>query len=441
MEEKIFDINQLLKHPTIKHTFIPDFPNYIVDEFGTLYSKRSNSKGEYWQKASIQIGKSKKPRYFLTNKEKNKYLNKEELVAIAFIGPRFSRRKVYFIDGDENNFHFSNLEYRDSEFREHGDAEGLTAEELLISNVKHKYIVGFEDYIINEMGEIFTPFYRIGTAVLKGNYQKMKPIKSKHKLYVRLLRGSTRHLKYIHKLVAQTFLGEPTRDKPYVCHKNGNELDNRLENLKYANQFENMADRVDHGTNGLKFQNEDVHRIRRLIKKGISDEEIAEEYDVDPYAIYSIKNNITWKNLEQESPKLIVGDNNIDDRGIVSFVNNFDFNKVKRFYIVENHNINTIRGMHSHFDEGKYIYVVKGTALIVAVNTLTQNSIPESFVLSENQPKFLYVPPGFAQGFKTLSYGTKVIFYSTSTLEQSQKDDFRFPWNHWGEDIWKERFR
>ena len=46
-----------------------------------------------------------------------------------------------------------------------------------------------------------------------------------------------------------------------------------------------------------------------------------------------------------------------DDRGHLRFVNDFNFEGVKRFYQVENHSKNFIRAWHGHEKEGKYVYV------------------------------------------------------------------------------------
>ena len=65
--------------------------------------------------------------------------------------------------------------------------------------------------------------------------------------------------------------------------------------------------------------------------------------------------------------KKIPGDLVADDRGIIRFVNDFNFAKVKRFYQIKNFNKDTIRAFHGHLEEGKYIYVTKGSALICVV--------------------------------------------------------------------------
>lgn len=137
------------------------------------------------------------------------------------------------------------------------------------------------------------------------------------------------------------------------------------------------------------------------------------------------------------TPKIIGGGLAVDDRGSVSFVNDFDFSNVKRFYMVENHREGFIRAWHGHQREGKYIFVANGTALIGAV--ALDSDVPQKFVLSDKAPKILYIPPGYANGFKTLEVNTKVIFYSTSTLEESIGDDIRFSFNKWN--IWEEDFR
>tara|TARA_R110000824_G_scaffold375398_1_gene566295 strand:- start:1399 stop:1812 length:414 start_codon:yes stop_codon:yes gene_type:complete len=130
--------------------------------------------------------------------------------------------------------------------------------------------------------------------------------------------------------------------------------------------------------------------------------------------------------------KLIDGGVAVDDRGQLSFVNDFNFENVKRFYMVENHEKGFIRAWHGHKKEGKYVYVPSGAILIGAVDLDTEQI--DRFVLSSSKPQVLYIPPGYANGFMNLQDNTKVIFFSTSTLEESVGDDIRFEWDKW--DIW-----
>jgi dTDP-4-dehydrorhamnose 3,5-epimerase-like enzyme len=135
--------------------------------------------------------------------------------------------------------------------------------------------------------------------------------------------------------------------------------------------------------------------------------------------------------------KILNGGVAIDDRGSVRFVNDFNFDGVKRFYQVENHRRGFIRAWHGHKKEGKYVYVVSGSALIGVVNMETEEI--SKFVLSDKAPKVLWIPPNNFNGFKSLEENTKIIFFSTSTLDESLGDDIREEHNKWN--IWEEEYR
>lgn len=138
------------------------------------------------------------------------------------------------------------------------------------------------------------------------------------------------------------------------------------------------------------------------------------------------------------------GDIAADDRGHVTFINDFDFNNVKRFYMVENHAAGFIRAWHGHKNEGKYVFVPKGSILLGAVKidnweTPSSNLNVEKYTLSEKKPKVIYIPPGYANGFMNLELNTKVLFFSTSTLSESMGDDFRYQYDKWN--IWSIEYR
>lgn len=137
---------------------------------------------------------------------------------------------------------------------------------------------------------------------------------------------------------------------------------------------------------------------------------------------------------------LIEGGLAVDDRGMVAFVNDFGFEGVKRFYTVSNHQAQFVRAWHAHKREGKYVLVTSGAAIVGAVG-IDDWDKPDAFaktsryVLSAARPSVLWIPPGHANGFMTLTRNTTVMFFSTSTLEQSRGDDFRYPARYW--DIWQ----
>ncbi len=141
--------------------------------------------------------------------------------------------------------------------------------------------------------------------------------------------------------------------------------------------------------------------------------------------------------------KIFSGGISRDERGNVRFVNDFHFKKVKRFYQVENSNTSVVRAFHGHMKESKYVYVVKGDVLFCVVKLSdtrhpSKEAIVKRFRLSAREPQVLYVPPGYANGFRSLTKGASVIFFSTSSLEESKADDYRFDPYYWG-DVWKGR--
>jgi dTDP-4-dehydrorhamnose 3,5-epimerase-like enzyme len=118
----------------------------------------------------------------------------------------------------------------------------------------------------------------------------------------------------------------------------------------------------------------------------------------------------------------------VDDRGSLKYVNDFDFEGVKRFYQVENHERGFIRAWHGHQKEGKYVYVVKGSAWIGVVD-MNDNSVVEKYVLSDKVPKVLFIPPWKYNGAQTLEEGTIIMYFSTVTIPESREDDIRQPYD------------
>jgi len=146
-------------------------------------------------------------------------------------------------------------------------------------------------------------------------------------------------------------------------------------------------------------------------------------------------------------PELIVGGIAADDRGMLRFINGFDFVEcgIRRFYQVENHEADFIRAWHGHHNEAKYVYVASGAAVVGCFPMNQQSWNPSDidshrFVLTGTTPKLLFIPKGWYNGFKTLTPDTKTFFFSTTTLEESKGDDFRLEHDYLP-DFWKVEYR
>jgi dTDP-4-dehydrorhamnose 3,5-epimerase-like enzyme len=140
------------------------------------------------------------------------------------------------------------------------------------------------------------------------------------------------------------------------------------------------------------------------------------------------------------TPQLMEGGLAVDDRGEVAFVNRFNFEGVQRFYAVSNHAPGFVRAWHAHRRESKYVIVIDGAAIVGAVliddwKTPSRDAKVHRYVLSADKPAVLYIPPGYANGFMSLTAETKLIFFSTSSVEESKEDDVRFDARYW--DPWQ----
>jgi dTDP-4-dehydrorhamnose 3,5-epimerase-like enzyme len=159
----------------------------------------------------------------------------------------------------------------------------------------------------------------------------------------------------------------------------------------------------------------------------------------------------TWNTLKRmdslpKEPRLIPGALSIDDRGQLTFVNDLKFEGIRRFYIVENFSTEVVRAFHGHLKEEKFVFPLAGSAIVAAIGMEAQ-SCPDAsakmhrFVLSSRQPCILHIPAGFANGFRGLEPGTKLLFFSSATVEESSEDDYRFKYDRWGTDVWKSENR
>ena len=78
---------------------------------------------------------------------------------------------------------------------------------------------------------------------------------------------------------------------------------------------------------------------------------------------------------------------------------------------------NVLRGLHGDFETWKLISCPFGEIYFVAVDMRNESSTYlkwETFVLSPKHPKFILIPPGFANGHLILSE-TAVFHYKQST--------------------------
>ena len=137
--------------------------------------------------------------------------------------------------------------------------------------------------------------------------------------------------------------------------------------------------------------------------------------------------------------KVIKGSYFLDSRGMLVFNNDFNFNKIKRSYLVYNKNCDVIRAWHGHKKESKFFCVIKGAFQISAVkiddfDKPSKKLKPKSFFLKVHTGDIINIPGGYANGFKALLPESVLQIFSDSLLSKSIKDDFRFDYDYWN--VW-----
>ena len=130
-------------------------------------------------------------------------------------------------------------------------------------------------------------------------------------------------------------------------------------------------------------------------------------------------------------PEIIRGSNHKDDRGKLTFNNNFKALKIKRVYTIENKNVNFIRGWQGHKVEHRWYSAMVGSFEIKFVKIDNWNNpsidlLVNKIVLSDQNFDILHIPPGFVTTIQALNEDAKLLLFADHLLSEIQ-DEFRFP--------------
>lgn len=110
----------------------------------------------------------------------------------------------------------------------------------------------------------------------------------------------------VHRLVAEAYCKNPYNYE-YVNHKDGNKLNNSVNNLEWCTHLQNMQHAFSTGLanntnekNGMaKLTVEEVLQIKQMLKEGISQYKIASMFDnISRSAILKIHLGKTWANVQ-----------------------------------------------------------------------------------------------------------------------------------------------
>lgn len=109
----------------------------------------------------------------------------------------------------------------------------------------------------------------------------------------------SKKLMFVHRLIAEKYIPNPN-NLPQVNHKDGNKLNNSVENLEWVSNQQNRNHAVETGLHlsgeacsWSKLDWEKVEFIRSHLD--LSNEELGEMFGVSPHTINDVKLYKTWK--------------------------------------------------------------------------------------------------------------------------------------------------
>ena len=135
-------------------------------------------------------------------------------------------------------------------------------------------------------------------------------------------------------------------------------------------------------------------------------------------------------------PKIIQGGNFSDHRGTISYVNDFKFSDIERFYIISNSERNPIRAWQGHKLDTKNFYCLTGSFNIHFIKidnweNPSKELTVETIYVSANDSKIVHIPAGYANAIESLEKDSKLISFSTLPLANVGDDDVRYASDYW----------
>lgn len=111
--------------------------------------------------------------------------------------------------------------------------------------------------------------------------------------------------KRAHRIVAELFIPNPN-NLPEVNHRDGNKLNNRVDNLEWCTRKENNDHRINilgnlprgEEIHNSKLKSDDIPTIRGLHKAGMSCNKIAKIYSISASSIQLIVKHESWGHIQ-----------------------------------------------------------------------------------------------------------------------------------------------
>ena len=132
-----------------------------------------------------------------------------------------------------------------------------------------------------------------------------------------------------------------------------------------------------------------------------------------------------------EKTKILSGGNFSDQRGTLTFNNDFDMSAVKRIYTLQNTTTDFVRGWQGHTIDQRWFSCLQGSIKVQCIE-LDSSEEPnkdlpiEEFILSSESLDVLHIPAGYVTAIQTLSNDAKLVSMSDYNLGEVD-DVLRYP--------------
>lgn len=165
-------------------------------------------------------------------------------------------------------------------------------------NEEWKFIPNYENYKVSNFGNVKNINYRnTGKELL------LKGSSYNGYIHITLTKNNKSKTFLLHRLVAESFIPN-IENKPCINHKDCNPQNNRIDNLEWCTQKENIAymDKLKRRKSGRKITEEDVQEIIKKKNKGLSYKDVWIEYkDILTLSGFEkVWYKITWKEIGED---------------------------------------------------------------------------------------------------------------------------------------------
>lgn len=111
---------------------------------------------------------------------------------------------------------------------------------------------------------------------------------------------------------------------------------------------------------------------------------------------------------------ILKGNRHEDERGIITYNNDFDASKIKRIYTIENHSTEFIRGWQGHKVEQRWFACIKGSfeVSVIVVDNFENPSKEltiQKYLLKDDVLTYLHIPAGCITAIRANEYESKLL--------------------------------